>query len=171
MQIPVCFASLFCAIPALFFVDRKGLEQVSTVSGAGRRGERRRSDFTLLTCARNRPSKRFYGAGPSPQNRPAPSTPPSCTRDHTDLHHPCTDLRHPPHPPAPETPPTCTPLPETAAIAKNRHQNATQVQTRQGFGPKRPQPRLQIIGTRTQLWCKRGKDLGLKGGSPSRDCK
>ena len=144
------FCLLFCAITALFFVDRNGR------SGAGQYGKWRRSEFTLLTCARNRPSKRFNGAGPPPQNGPAPELPLTCAVHPTLLH-------QRPHRPAP-------PPPETAAIANNRHQNAAQVQTRQGFGPKRrfPQPRLQKILYLPVQWNRAsglypGHDIGAEG--------
>jgi len=73
--------------------------QVSGVSGAGQCTQRCRSDFALLTCARNRHSGPFSGAGPHHQIGPAPSTPPTCA-----IHR--THLRHPLHPPAPSTAPT-----------------------------------------------------------------
>ena len=88
------------------------LAQVSGVSGAGQCTQRRRSDFALLTCARNRHSGTFSGAGPHHQIGPAPFTSLTCTV-HRSL------LRHPLHPPAPLTLLTCTthPLtPPTCAI-------------------------------------------------------
>ena len=77
------------------------LVQVSRVSGAGQCPQRRRSDFALLTCARNRHSGTFSGAGPHHQIGPAPFTSLTCSIHSTHLH-------HPPHPPAPLTSLTCT---------------------------------------------------------------
>ncbi len=82
------------------------LVQVSVPSGAGQCTQRRRSDFALLTCARNRHPGPFSGAGPHHQNGPAPFTSPTCTV-HRSL------LRHPLHPPAPLTLLTCTTHPLT----------------------------------------------------------
>ena len=79
------------------------------VSGAGQCPQRCRSDFALLTCARNRHSGPFSGAGPHHQIGPAPSTPSTCAIHPTHLHHSPTDptdLRHPPLPPAPLGAPT-----------------------------------------------------------------
>ncbi len=88
------------------------LAQVSRVGGAGQCTQRRRSDFALLTCARNRHPGLFSGAGPHHQNGPAPFTSLTCTvhRSH---------LRHPLHPPAPLTLLTCTTHPPTCAIHRS----------------------------------------------------
>jgi len=42
--------------------------QVGKPNGAGQKDGWRRSDFALLTCARNRHPKRFSGAGPYRKN-------------------------------------------------------------------------------------------------------
>jgi len=81
------------------------LVQVGAPSGAGQCTQRRRSDFALLTCARNRHPGPFSGAGPHHQNGPAPFTSLTCTV-HRSL------LRHPLHPPAPLT---HRPAPSTAS--------------------------------------------------------
>ena len=77
--------------------------RVSGVSGAGQCTQRCRSDFALLTCARNRHSGPFSGAGPHHQIGPAPSTAPTCTIHRTHLRRPhphapltCPHLRPPP---------------------------------------------------------------------------
>ena len=91
------------------------LAQVSGVSGAGQCTQRRRSDFALLTCARNRHSGTFSGAGPHHQIGPAPFTSLTCTVHRSLLHHPL----HPPAPPCPLTctthPPTCSPTPPSCS--------------------------------------------------------
>ena len=141
-----------CSLWQFQAMIEKNMAQVGRVSGTGQCGEWRRSDFTLLTSARNRRSEPFSGAGPPPQNGPAPSTPPSCTRDPTDLHHP---------------------LPETAAIAKNRHQGAVQVQTRQGFGPKRrfPSRHCKNSAPEGNSGANAARIWAQKAVSPNRDCK
>ena len=70
-------------------------------SGAGRCPQRCRSDFALLTRARNRHSEPFSGAGPQHKIGPAPFTSLTCTTHPPTCSTHSALMHHPLHPPAP----------------------------------------------------------------------